>query len=106
MINIFRFRCVVPECETRVQPTERDFNSSWLEYTIGTNTNQCYRMAPLEPGNYSEERGLGGLAGDRCGPENFAWNKTTPCTKVVYDDYNSIVAEVLLQHNFEASLDH
>lgn len=31
---------------------------------------------------------------DRCSPKNFARNKSVPCEKLVYEDYNSIVAEV------------
>lgn len=35
-----------------------------------------------------------------CAPENFSWNNTKRCEKVVYEDYNSIVAEVsILKQN-------
>ncbi|CAH0586759.1 unnamed protein product [Chrysodeixis includens] len=80
------FRCEVPECEA----LDSRFNASWMPYALTNETNTCYRMTPHEEAALNSSE----LSQQyTCAPENFAWNKTKRCEKVVYEDYNSIVAE-------------
>ncbi|KAJ8716894.1 hypothetical protein PYW07_003521 [Mythimna separata] len=80
-------RCQVPECEA----SDPRFNASWISYALTNETSTCHRMTPYE------EAQNGSLLSREftytCAPDNFAWNRTMPCEKVVYEDYNSIVAE-------------
>ncbi|XP_075975566.1 organic cation transporter protein-like [Anticarsia gemmatalis] len=80
------FRCQVPECEL----TDSSFNASWSPFALTNKTDTCYRMTPMEE---AWQNHTGRHQQSMCTPANFAWNKTMACDKVVYEDYNSIVAE-------------
>ncbi|XP_023935707.2 organic cation transporter protein-like [Bicyclus anynana] len=70
------FRCDIPECESSLG----SFNQSW---SILADTNStCQR--PVLATNVTSMT---------CSPEMFLSNRTVPCEHVVYEDYNSIVAE-------------
>ncbi|CAH0719752.1 unnamed protein product, partial [Brenthis ino] len=69
------FRCSIPECESSL----RSFNSSWSSYT--TSNSSCRRPLLLSTSNIS------------CTPDMFDTNRTVYCDDVVYENYNSIVAE-------------
>lgn len=81
------FRCQVPECEA-VDPR---FNASWASYALTNETGTCRRMVPYEAAHNGSV-----LSHDftyTCAPDNFSWNKSVSCDKLVYENYNSIVAE-------------
>ncbi|KAG6440875.1 hypothetical protein O3G_MSEX001534 [Manduca sexta] len=87
------YRCEVPECEL----STTKFNDTWTSFALPNVSNTCYRMAPqyASNGNYTEqdERWLSIWSrNETCLPEHFS-NRTMPCQKIVYEDYNSIVAE-------------
>ncbi|XP_026496281.1 organic cation transporter protein-like [Vanessa tameamea] len=69
------FRCRIPECETSVL----GLNSSWA---IATSNATCRRPVLAAPLNFNT-----------CDPRMFESNHTAECDDVVYEDYNSIVAE-------------
>ncbi|KAL4709675.1 hypothetical protein ACJJTC_007406, partial [Scirpophaga incertulas] len=67
------YRCHVPECESGVS-----YNESWASFALG-NRSECQRPAPHGNGS--------------CMPDSFSTDRTVPCHRVVYEDYNSVVAE-------------
>ncbi|XP_039755068.1 organic cation transporter protein-like [Pararge aegeria] len=73
------FRCRIPECESPVTT----FNESWSSLAVVNST--CFRAALYSSASTN--------ATSTCVPEMFRANSTVPCDEVVYEDYNSIVAE-------------
>ncbi|CAB3221792.1 unnamed protein product [Arctia plantaginis] len=77
--------CKVPECES----TDSSFNASWTAYGLLNTSNTCYRVTPLVASVNSTEH----MGRAVCTPEDFAFNNTMACDEVIYENYNSIVAE-------------
>ncbi|XP_045769467.1 organic cation transporter protein-like isoform X2 [Maniola jurtina] len=73
------FRCEVPECESPVI----SFNESWSSLAA---INATCQRAVLYPA-------INGTTPLTCMPDMFRANRTVACDRVVYEDYNSIVAE-------------
>ncbi|XP_012546925.1 organic cation transporter protein [Bombyx mori] len=90
-----KFRCAIPECDT---PTP-SFNATWTAFALPNTTDTCYRMAPLLEDRFNRTgqnvQSLPNKADPpyTCSPEYFDANRTLGCDKLVYEDYNSIVAE-------------
>ncbi|KAM3955691.1 organic cation transporter protein [Aphomia sociella] len=80
------YRCVVPECES----IDDRFNASWTSYALVNTTRSCYRPEPYLGGTNNS---LWAVNNGTCSPERFNFNRTMPCEKIVYENYNSIVAE-------------
>ncbi|PZC76256.1 hypothetical protein B5X24_HaOG204862 [Helicoverpa armigera] len=80
------FRCVVPECES----LESGFNASWRSFALPNEPGTCRRLTPLDAVSNSS---VDDQFTYTCAPDNFTWNRTMNCDKLIYEDYNSIVAE-------------
>ncbi|KPJ16067.1 Organic cation transporter protein [Papilio machaon] len=83
------YRCHVPECET----SDISFNASWVTSILSNRSEACHRLTP-----HSADRVEGlwnHLKADNsnCSLRMFDEKVTMPCEKIVYENYNSIVAE-------------
>lgn len=98
--NVVACRCVVPECEY----ADSSFNASWTAFAIANNTHTCHRPRPFtDIYNRTLHSNLTSqlwdvrnplVGSETCSPEYFSTNKSIPCDTVVYENYNSIAAEV------------
>ncbi|XP_053604721.1 organic cation transporter protein-like [Plodia interpunctella] len=74
-------RCVVSECDA-IDPR---FNASWISYVLN-DTKICQRPEPIAPALREYDSGY-------CLPHHFDFNSSVACEQIVYENYNSIVAE-------------
>lgn len=87
----------MPECEVGLD----DFNASWTSFAIRNNTNSCYRLATFdtEPSNLKFMTAKGSSIKNAwsnvtCRRDNFDVGRRVPCEKIVYENHNTIMAEV------------
>ncbi|XP_013173687.1 PREDICTED: organic cation transporter protein-like isoform X2 [Papilio xuthus] len=86
------YRCHVPECEA----TDIRFNASWVTSILSNRSEVCHRLMPHRENNVTEVEGLWShskVDNSSCSLRLFDEKMTMPCEKIVYEDYNSIVAE-------------
>lgn len=81
-------RCYVPECE-HLDP---QFNASWQSFALNS-TNTCQRRVPADEPWAERWNGSVLHFADQCTPQRFH-DEAMRCERVVYEDQNSIVAEV------------
>ncbi|CAK1585778.1 unnamed protein product [Parnassius mnemosyne] len=84
-------RCYVPECDL----IDSRFNASWVDSVLNK-TELCQRLEPYDiTKNTSVVEDLSSLRvnNSKCLLQMFDEKRTMPCEKLVYEDYNSIVAE-------------
>lgn len=72
-------RCVVPECEGW---GEVEFESEVAQALLPASGERCRRYAPMHPGETS------------CLRENFHPNDTIECKNIIYQNMDTIFAEV------------
>ncbi|XP_060801400.1 organic cation transporter protein [Amyelois transitella] len=83
-------RCLVPECE----PLDSRFNASWTGFILN-DPRTCQRPESLREWNSSAPDNFTSLlaSSEFCLSRRFVSNKTVACQELVYENYNSIVAE-------------
>lgn len=79
------FRCIVPECED----VDSSFNASWRSFALSNESHTCRRLAPMLVSQEND-------TWRTCSADQFFSNHTVHCDKVIYEDYNSIAAEVII----------
>lgn len=97
IISTVIFRCHVPECEYF---NNSRYNATWSHFAL-PETGVCHRMVP-----YNESAGNMSVlmqhwnasteiwSREKCTSRMFSEEETMPCRDLVYEDYNSMVAEV------------
>ncbi|CAH2047629.1 unnamed protein product, partial [Iphiclides podalirius] len=86
-------RCQVPECEESTVSFK--FNASWVA-TVLNKSETCHRPAPYEEAVNTTavyETYPLRMENSTCVPQMFNYKKAVPCEGIVYENYNSIVAE-------------
>lgn len=92
------FRCYIPECDGP-SPT---YNASWLHGIEHNMTNVCERHPLKSFTNSSSFNGNNtrffddNIWNNSCNNEMFDYQKSLPCEKIIYEDNNGIVAEVII----------
>ncbi|CAG5058026.1 unnamed protein product [Parnassius apollo] len=84
-------RCYVPECDL----VDALYNASWFA-SIVNKSEACQILSPYDiTKNTSvvEDWSSLGVNGNNCLTQMIDEKRTVPCEKLVYEDYNSIVAE-------------
>ncbi|KAL0880504.1 hypothetical protein ABMA27_002903 [Loxostege sticticalis] len=83
-------RCYVPECES----LDPQFNASWAPYVL--NTSEICRRQVRHDGPltiFENNTTIFRIDDGDCSPERYLDNETMRCEKIVYENYDSIVAE-------------
>ncbi|XP_072932966.1 solute carrier family 22 member 1-like [Epargyreus clarus] len=88
------FRCRVPECEL----LDNRYNASWTSFALDNETEVCHRLAPYTVASndvsvLKQQWNATNSIAERCKADYFVRGEIIPCENVVYEDYNSIVAE-------------